>query len=255
MSKVVKIFHNTGRKSGAPGSGGKSGAGPDSGHFRSFTELCKDAESGVGGGQGHMDARDIARHEAEEIVNKAKEQAARIEQEAYDKGFAKGEQDGLAQGEKKLAETISEVGELLKTLHGQADSVKSQHEQNLLVLIKTMVDRLVNHEVSVNPKVIQACLNKAMEFVVDKSIVKVSLHSDDFNRLKEAGLADPTLFEGKNRVQLIEDPNISRGGCVISTDFGEIDATLESCRDRLYEAVDRAFMDALAQDTPEDTEA
>jgi flagellar assembly protein FliH len=111
-----------------------------------------------------------------------------------------------------------------------------------------MVDRLVNHEVSVNPRVIQACFREAMEFVVENSVVQVHLHSEDFHRIKEASLENPTMIAGKSRVELVDDPNISQGGCLLKTDFGEIDATLESCREKLYEAFDRAFLAALAED-------
>jgi len=254
MSKVVKIFHNVNTKGGnKSGAAGKESAATED-RFRSFTELCQDAELGsdvVSGAAPPLNAREAARREAEEIVSKAKEQAADIEREAYEKGLAKGEQEGLAAGEKKYAEEITKAKDLLQALQNQVETVHRQHEQDLLVLIKAMVDRLVNHEVSINPMVIQACLKKTMEFVVDNSIVKVHLHTDDFNRLKEAGLANPALFEGKSKVQLIEDPTVSLGGCLVSTDFGEIDATLEGCRDKLYEAVDQAFIAALADGSSE----
>ncbi len=258
MSKVVKIFHNVKTKGGGKsGTAGENSAATE-GRFRSFKELCQDAESNSPGDSavsGPIDAREAARREAEDIVSKAKEQASNIEREAYDKGFSKGEQEGLAAGEKKYAEEIDRTKDLFQALQSQIETVHRQHEQDLLVLIKAMVDRLVNHEVSVNPTVIQACLKKAMEFVVDNSVVKVHLHTDDFNRLKEAGLANPAVFEGKSKVQLIEDPNISLGGCLVSTDFGEIDATLEGCRDKLYEAVDRAFIAALSDGSPESPQA
>lgn len=114
-----------------------------------------------------------------------------------------------------------------------------------------MVDRLVYHEVSVNPLVIQACLKKAMEFVVENSTVQIHLHGDDFGRLKKASLENSRLIEGKNRIQLVEDPNIAVGGCFLKTDFGEIDATLENCKARLYGAVEQAFLAAMAANTTE----
>jgi flagellar assembly protein FliH len=39
------------------------------------------------------------------------------------------------------------------------------------------------------------------------------------------------------------------GGCFLKTDFGEIDATLENCKARLYDAVEQAFIAAMAADT------
>ena len=110
-----------------------------------------------------------------------------------------------------------------------------------------MVDRLVHQEVSTNSRVIQACLKRALSFVVEKSVAKVHLHPDDFIRIREASLANPTLLEGKNRIELIEDATISEGGCFLETDFGDIDATLEYGREKLFDAVEKVFRTSLTE--------
>ncbi len=187
------------------------------------------------------------RRETEELVAKANAEKERIEQEAYEKGLARGEEEGRLAGKKEFDEKVAEAMQLISTLTQERDKVSRQYEEDLLTLVKTMVDRLVQHEVSVNPLVIQACLRKSMEYVVEDSTVMVHLQEDDFQRIKELSLEDPTLLEGTNRVELIEDPVITQGGCKLQTDFGEIDATLENCKEKLFKTVDRAFLAALAE--------
>lgn len=191
--------------------------------------------------------QEAIRRETEELVVKANADKERIEQEAYEKGLARGEEEGRDAGKKEFDEKISQALQLISSFTQERARVGKQYEEDLLTLIKTMVDRLVYHEVSVNSLVIQACLRKTMEYVVEDSTVMVHLHDDDFQRIKERSLEDPTLLEGTNRVELIEDPLISQGGCRLQTDFGEIDATLENCKEKLFEIVDRAFLAALAE--------
>ncbi|HIJ90414.1 MAG: FliH/SctL family protein [Desulfobulbaceae bacterium] len=195
--------------------------------------------------------QEIAMEEAAEILRQAGDQAESLRQEAYDQGFAKGEAAGKAAGLAQYEKQQEELGALFTALNGERESVLLQHEESMLALITAMVDRLVYHEVSVNPLVIQACLKKAMEFVVENSTVQIHLHGDDFGRLKKASLENSRLIEGKNRIQLVEDPNIDVGGCFLKTDFGEIDATMENCKTRLYAAVEQAFLAALAADKTE----
>lgn len=201
--------------------------------------------------QKHRTPREVAMDEAVEILRTAGEQAESIREEAYAEGKAAGEAEGKAAGLAQYEKQIEELDLLLAALNGEREVVLRQHEESVLVLITTMVDRLVYHEVSVNPLVIQACLKKAMEFVVENSTVQIHLHGDDFSRLKKASLENSRLIEGKNRIQLVEDPNIAEGGCFLKTDFGEIDATLETCKTRLYGAVEQAFLAAMAADTTE----
>lgn len=185
--------------------------------------------------------QEIAMEEAVEIIRQAGDKADRLRQEAYAEGKAEGQAAGLAQ----YAKQLEELAVLFASLDGEREAVLKQHEESMFALITTMVDRLVQHEVSVNPLVIQACLKKAMEYVVENSTVQIHLHGDDFGRLKKASLENSRLIEGKNRIQLVEDPNISVGGCFLKTDFGEIDATLENCKARLYAAVEQAFIAAI----------
>ena len=255
MSKVFKLPKGGAAPPAGPGKGlrGKVAALPKGDDFLSLTDFWQrtsGAEPGQPSGATRLgapairDERELARQQAEEVVKQAQAEAGRIEQEAYDKGFA----EGRVAGQQEFEAKIRQFAALLDILQNQRAEVLNRYEQELLCLINTMVDRLVHHEASVNPLVIRACFREAMEFVVENSLVKVHLHGDDLHRIKEISLEDPGFLAGKSRVQLIEDPAISPGGCLLQTSFGEIDATLESCKAKLYAAVDQAFLAALAAD-------
>ncbi|MHB1184149.1 MAG: FliH/SctL family protein [Desulfobulbia bacterium] len=241
MSKVLKLQQNREVQS-APSM--------DTEEFLSFEDFwqVKPGSAEAKRLEKHKSPREIAMEEAAEILRQAGDQAETLRQEAYAEGFAKGEAEGKAAGLAQYDQQREELAALLRALEGEREAVLRQHEESMLALVTAMVDRLVYHEISVNPLVIQACLKKAMEFVVENSTVQIHLHGDDFTRLKKASLEDSRLIEGKNRIQLVEDPNIAVGGCFLKTDFGEIDATLENSKTRLYAAVEQAFFAAMAAD-------
>ena len=184
----------------------------------------------------------------EEMIRAATENAAAIEEEAYRKGFAKGEEEGKAEGEKSFDDAVRRMEGLFAALETQLALKNKRYEEELFLLVTTMVDRLVHHEVSTNPRVIQACLKRALSFVVEKSVAKVHLHPNDFGRIKEASLGNPSLLEGKKRIELMEDGSVSEGGCFLETDFGDVDATFEHGREKLYDAVNKAFHLSVAED-------
>ena len=183
----------------------------------------------------------------EEIIRVANEEATRIEEEAYRKGFAQGEDAGHAAGKKNFDDAVQRIEVLFAALNVQLTERNKRYEDELLLLVKTMVDRLVHHEVSINPRVIQACLKQALSFVIEKSVARVHLHPDDFSRIREASLGDPSLLDGKKRIELMEDASVAEGGCYLETDFGDVDATLEHGREKLYDAVDKAFRVSFAE--------
>lgn len=198
--------------------------------------------------QESLDELGLARREAEQIVEAARAEAVRLQAEAEQRGRVEGERQGRIEVEKEYADRLDGLGKLLQSAAAQRGMIIRRYREEMLLLATTMADRLVQHEVSVNPAVIERCFRNALEYVVENSQVMAHLNPNDFRHLQEAGLADPALLGGKNRVQLVEDPAISAGGCMLKSSFGEVDATLDNCRDKLYRAVDLAFQAAMAQE-------
>jgi len=224
----------------------------DEENFVSYESLMGDEETEMGG-KG-PDPHELARQELEEaeaearrLVEEAEARVEQLEKEAYDKGFAKGEAAGRQVGEEALADKINQVCQIIEAAGTERRRISARYEKDILALVRAMVEQLVRHEVSVNHRVIEKCLHKALQYVVDNSQVVVHLHPDDFLRIKDAVVADPLFIEKADRVELMEDPAISQGGCLLQTSFGEIDATLENCKEKLFKAVEQAFLAAFAE--------
>lgn len=200
------------------------------------------------------DLLDIARQElaqskaeAQSIVSEAEARVEQLEKAAYDKGFQKGEAEGRKVGEEALAEKISHASQVIVAVKGERQRICFRYKKDILALVLAMVEQLVNHEVSVNHRVIEKCLHKALGFVVDNSQVVARLHPEDFLRIKDEVMENPLFLDKAGRVELMEDPAISQGGCLLETTFGEIDATLENCKEKLVQAVEQSFLAALAE--------
>jgi len=196
--------------------------------------------------QGRAEAARLIR-EAEEVLRQARQQAEDIEKQAYDKGFAEGRNEGETEGRRKYEEEAGKLDRLMGALERQRAEIQGQYEKDLLPLIVAMVDKLVQHEISVNSRVIASCLKNTMQYLAESATVRVHLHPDDFNRIKEASLNNPDFLGSRKQLDLVEDDSVTVGGCLVRSDFGEVDASLEKFKSRLYQAVEEAFLAALAE--------
>ncbi len=249
MSKVIKPA----KRNGLPGENdgvpqGASG-GPVDQEFMSLDNLWGDVPR-----TGIVDSltaikrkREQVARELDTLIRKAKEEAARIEREAYEKGYSQGEKDGMAFGKKKFEVAIHQFENLLTDIQRQREELLRRYEDDIVAMIKLMTERLVFQQVSVHPEIIRAAVQAAMKFVVDNSMVRVHLHPDDFVLFKDVELDGSIFTDSMSRIELAEDPGISVGGCFLTTDFGEVDATLENRRNRLYEALDKAYLEGKKQ--------
>lgn len=203
--------------------------------------------------QGRREAARLIR-EAEQTLSEARQQAADIEKQAYDKGFAEGRTKGEADGRQKYDEAAAQLAQLMVSLQSQRTEIQGQYEKDLLPVVIAMVDKLVQHEISVNSRVIASCLRNSLQYVADSATVRVHLHPDDFSRVKEAALSNPDILDSRKQLDLIEDDTVSVGGCLLTSDFGEVDASLDRFKSRLYQAVESAFLAALAEAEETSTE-
>ncbi len=172
---------------------------------------------------------DIAQLSLEELLAhpEVSEKLAHLEQEAYEKGFAQGQKDGETLGRKKYETLANRLEELIRGLEKSLAEHVLSLEPQVYALVKLMVEKLILKEVSTSPEVIKAVLREALTHVVEQARVKIHLHPDDTEFLEEVLAA---LKEELTRIkdfEIVPNPNLHRGGCLLETDFGLIDATLE----------------------------
>ncbi len=152
---------------------------------------------------------------------------ALLEQEAYEKGFAQGQKDGELIGRKKYETLANRLAEILKNLEKDLSEHILALEPQLLALVKLMVEKLVLKEVDTDAQPIKASLREALKHVVEQTQVKIHLHPDDTEFLDEILAELREEFSKIKDFEIVPNPNLKRGGCLLETDFGLVDATLE----------------------------
>jgi flagellar assembly protein FliH len=107
-----------------------------------------------------------------------------------------------------------------------------QTERELVQLSVAIARRILQREVSVDPELTAALAHIALERLGGSSPATVRLHPDD-HAIVTAG----QVAIGGRQVQILADPAISRGGCLVESEFGFIDASVDAQVDEIARAV------------------
>lgn len=154
--------------------------------------------------------------------------AARLEalqKDAYDEAFQKGHADGVAAGETAVRERLERLDELLNALAKPFEQLDERVERQLVELAMVVVKQLFRREIRIDPTHVIGVVREAIQLLpVTSSGVRLHLNPDDATLVREA-LAPA---EGEPAWIIVEDPLMSRGGCTVTTDSSQIDATAES---------------------------
>ena len=165
--------------------------------------------------------------------------AAQLEKTAYENGLLLGEKAGLEAADKKVetmmqryAEAILEVGNLRSFLHSQA-------EREVVRLALKVARKIIHREIKADPDIIQTLVRVALSHVAEKSPVTVHLNPVDYNYLQEQR-SELSQAEGRD-IALLADKSIERGGCLVHTECGDIDARIEE----KFREVENSFFEGL----------
>jgi flagellar assembly protein FliH len=172
-----------------------------------------------------------------DVLQNPQENFDRLEQEAYEKGFAQGEKDGFELGEKKALKIIDNIEKLFMEIASLKQDILRENEKEILDLIFAVVEKIVHHEVRQDDTAIKEAILNALDMAMEKSKVIFNVNPDDYDFVEKLR---PDLFRQNNEIKSIvvtSDPAISSGGCFLETPRGNIDATIESKLEKIYQCL------------------
>ncbi|MFH0800475.1 MAG: FliH/SctL family protein [Pseudomonadota bacterium] len=203
------------------------GGGADKGgaaHARHVADAIPDS-----GGVVHKRVMD-AQGQADKILVAAEEEAGRIRDEArrvledaksgrdeaIRKGYAEGESKGLAQ----VTEKLIMLDELRRNFYDQA-------EPEVIKLVMSIAEKVIGRAAAENPELIKGVVHQALEKALGDRIT-VKLNPEDYKSMMSGEHEFRDLLDKTRRLLFREDGAIAKGGCVVETEVGTIDAQIET---------------------------
>jgi flagellar assembly protein FliH len=159
--------------------------------------------------------------EGASAVDTSGAELARLRELARAEGYA----EGLAAGQAKAEQASGQVKQLAESFGNALDNLDFHIADMVLELALDVARQVVAGELAVRPQHILDVINLALKQMAESSRdARLLLNPED------AALVRPHLDQvlDKNRLRIVEDIRIVRGGCQIETPQGDLDATLAS---------------------------
>lgn len=190
-----------------------------------------------------------ARQQAADLIARGKAEAAQLiaaaDQRGYAEGLERGRGDGLVEGQARgRQETLDQLAPQLQALNDKWNAALEQWERDrhdlltaareeVLAFAVAMGEKLTARIADVDPTVIEDQLVEALQLLTRPSSVMVTIHPED-RAVVESILPELTqrLSQCKH-VQVAESGEVGRGGCLIASAGGRIDATLRTRIERI----------------------
>jgi flagellar assembly protein FliH len=180
-----------------------------------------------------------AQDEAERILAEAQQKAGQMkteatraiegrQREAEEQGRSAGYTAGFQEGKAEVDRLIERTRVVLERVQERRGEILVETEQQIIDLA-LLVSRKVVKVISESQKeVVIANVSEALKKVKGRGTVIIRVNTADLQLSTEHVKDFIQQLEGSSAIQVQEDFSIDQGGCIIETDFGEIDARISS---------------------------
>jgi flagellar assembly protein FliH len=166
--------------------------------------------------------------------------AARLEdlqKQAYEEAWQDGHEKGVAAGLRDVQQRAARYDQLLRALGRPFEQLDAAVEKQLVDLAIAVVKQLFRREIRIDSSHVIGVVREAIQVLpIASRSVQVHLHPDDAALVRES--LSPA--DGEPAWTVVEDPLLSHGGCRVTTENSQIDAT---CKARLQAVLSAAFGD------------
>ncbi|MEQ1871397.1 MAG: FliH/SctL family protein [Vicinamibacterales bacterium] len=148
--------------------------------------------------------------------------AAAIERDGFAKGYAQGERAGLEAAATRADGMLRRLGQTMEELAALRGEIIHRTERQMVQLVLAIAERLVHRELTVDRGLLVGMARAALDRLGEHGSATIRLHPDDFAAIGAAALAQD------GPVCVVSDSVVTRGGCLVQSDFGFMDVSPES---------------------------
>jgi flagellar assembly protein FliH len=164
------------------------------------------------------------RKKADDSVDVLRRALQESEARGYEAGLAKAKAETQVSLD-ALSDQIKQLDSILQLLGKPLQQLDAEIEKELLHLALAVGKQLARRELRVDPAQVIGIIRESLgQLPASAREIRVHLHPEDAQTVRER-LAMPT---NERAWTIVEDPTLTRGGCVIRTETSQMDVRVES---------------------------
>ena len=175
--------------------------------------------------------------EAEKLIKEAELKVSEIEHEAYKKGYEAGREEGYKEGQSEVMRLIDRLGTIVSTAVDIRDDIIKSSEKMMTEMILMISRKVIKDEIVERREVVINNIKEAIKRVKDRDRIDIRVNFADLDMTTAHKDELIKMMESLKKVNVYEDSRVDRGGCIIETDVGSIDARISTQLDSMEEAI------------------
>lgn len=197
--------------------------------FDQVKKLNEDYESRMKEAQ--LKAKEIeeqSRQNGDRILKEAMEEAEKITKTSHQKGFESGREQGYQSGSEEVKRLIAVVHKISGELIARRDKILAETEKELIDLVLLISTKVIKSLTESQKRVVYDNIMAALSKMKVRAEVTLRVNPEDIYTVTKHKKDFIEMVEGVENIRILEDPNVDKGGCVVTSEFGSIDAKIST---------------------------
>ena len=158
---------------------------------------------------------------------------APAEKKGYDTGHAKALQDIKQRFEMHINEPLQDTKAIIEYFETNKKQLLWQAEQSFVVLAVKLAEKVIRREIELQPELVKDTVRMALETVSKTTNVVIRVSPQDISIIEDLKSSLSDLLGRFTSVSITPDESVSRGGCIVQSERGRVDARIETQIDRI----------------------
>lgn len=176
-------------------------------------------------------------NELEERIALFDSQIKAVEENAFKKGYEQGKRDGVQEGVKAVEPAMESVMEIIASLSASMPSVWDSIQSEMHKLTLGIAKKVIGQFAEQHADLVLELTKKCVKMVSEQTRLTIYVSPLDVELLRSFRGEILAVAEGVKEIEIRERMGMQRGGVMIETNVGQIDARIEE----QYKAIEHAL--------------
>lgn len=172
-----------------------------------------------------------------DLLNEANKNKEEINKAAQKLGYKDGFEKGFAKGETEREEIEMYLKKILGEAIRKKDQIVESVREHLVDLVFTAVKKVVKNIIDTDRKLVLRNIVDSLKQIDTPIKLTIKVNYED---LKTSSTLKSQLLKSLKtlkQVEVLADPNVEKGGCIVETDFSIVDARISTQLEKIGNAL------------------
>src|SRR3954449_11305717 len=177
--------------------------------------------------------------QARRLVAAAEAEAERGREEARAAGHAEGFAVGRSESLAEMKPSVAAAASALEAVRGLEADACERVESAAVELSLQVAERVVAGALAVSPERLLDVVRGALRTIIERERVTLLVHPDDLDLMRSSVADVAGSLGGIEHLEVQEERRVGRGGAIVRTSLGEVDARIETKLERVRSVVEQ----------------